>query len=283
MDSLVLCLLAILLVASAGDTSAAEDVPWSQNYVIMYGQEHIQLLNQEKECQISIDQFSGSGFRSLKTYNSGFFRMRMKLPNKDTTGIITTFYLRSYTKNHDELDFEFLGTNKTQPYLLHTNVFTNGQGHREERISLWFDPTEDFHDYQLLWNQHQVVWFVDDTPIRVFKNNVNIGVDYPVQAMQIEATIWSGSWAGEPNWSQAPFQAHYQRFDIDGCSAQNSTIASSECYSPTFSWNGEKYWNLDSQQQRAYENVRKKYLVYDYCSVGSEPPPECRNNQLNYP
>ena len=123
---------------------------------------------------------------------------------------------------------------------------------------------------------------MDGTPIRVFKNNANIGVGYPVQAMQIEATIWSGSWAGEPNWSQAPFQAHYQRFEIDGCSAQNNTIASSECNSPTFSWNGKKYWNLDSQQQRAYGNVRQKYLVYDYCSV-SKPPPECQNNQLNYP
>ena len=59
MDLLVLCLFVILLVASAGDTSAAEDIPWSQNYVILYGQEHIQLLNQEKECQISIDQISG--------------------------------------------------------------------------------------------------------------------------------------------------------------------------------------------------------------------------------
>ena len=36
---------------------------------------------------------TGSGFRSLKTFNSGFFGIRMKLPNKDTTGIITTFYV----------------------------------------------------------------------------------------------------------------------------------------------------------------------------------------------
>ena len=35
----------------------------------------------------------GSGFRSLKSYGSGFFRMRMKLPNKDSTGIFTTFYV----------------------------------------------------------------------------------------------------------------------------------------------------------------------------------------------
>jgi xyloglucan:xyloglucosyl transferase len=48
-------------------------------------------------------------------------------------------------------------------------------------------------------------WFVDGTPIRVFKNNQNIGVGYPIQAMQIEASIWTATWAGQPNWSQAPF------------------------------------------------------------------------------
>ncbi|XP_050246913.1 xyloglucan endotransglucosylase/hydrolase protein 2-like [Quercus robur] len=277
MDSLVLCLF-VTLLAAVGHASAAEDVPWSQNYVILYGQEHTQLLNQGKEIQISMDQSSGSGFRSLKTYGSGFFGMRMKLPNKDTTGIITSFYLRSHTPKHDELDFEFLG-GKTQQYLLQTNVFTNGQGFREQRISLWFDPTTDFHNYQILWNQHQVVWFVDDTPIRVFKNNNKIGVGYPAQSMQIEATIWNGSWAGEPNWSQAPFQAYYQGFGIDGCLAQNHTIGFSECSSPTFSWNGVKYWKLDSQQQSAYEDVRNKYLVYDYCLAGSKPPPECPSNQ----
>ncbi|KAL4649976.1 hypothetical protein ACB092_01G052600 [Castanea dentata] len=219
MDSLVLCLFVILL-AAVGHASDAEDVPWSQNYVILYGQEHTQLLNQGKEIQISMDQSSGSGFRSLKTYGSGFFGMRIKLPNKDTTGIITSFYVIR------------------QQYLLQTNVFTNGQGLREQRISLWFDPTTYFHNYQILWNQHQVVWFVDDTPIRVFKNNKKIGVGYPAQSMQIEATIWNGSWAGEPNWSQAPFQAHYQGFGIDGCLAQNHTIGFSDCSSPTFSWNG---------------------------------------------
>ena len=58
MDSLVLCLFVILL-AAVGHASAAEDVPWSQNYVILYGQEHTQLLNQGKEIQISVDQSSG--------------------------------------------------------------------------------------------------------------------------------------------------------------------------------------------------------------------------------
>ena len=108
---------------------------------------------------------------------------------------------------------------------------------------------------------------MDGTPIRVFKNNTNIGVDYLVQAMQIEVTIWN----------ETPFQAHYEGFDIDDCLAHKNTIGF-ECFSPTFSWNGVKYWKFDPQQQRAYEDVRNKHLVYDYCSVGPKPPLECQSN-----
>ena len=64
--------------------------------------------------------------------------------------------LKSNTSSHDELDFEFLGSKKP-PYLLHTNVFANDNGGREQRISLWFDSTMDFHNYQILWNPYQVV------------------------------------------------------------------------------------------------------------------------------
>lgn len=59
--------------------------------------------------------------------------------------------------NRDELDFEFLGNVEGMPYSLQTNVFTNGYGEREERIQLWFDPTEDFHTYSILWNIYQIV------------------------------------------------------------------------------------------------------------------------------
>lgn len=57
----------------------------------------------------------------------------------------------------DELDFEFLGNRTGQPYLIQTNVFKNGTGNREMRHELWFDPTEEFHTYSILWNEHQIV------------------------------------------------------------------------------------------------------------------------------
>ena len=127
-------------------------------------------------------------------------------------------------------------------------------------------------------------FYVDNVPIRVFKNNKNIGVDYPLQPMHIEASLWDGdSWATDGghtkiNWTHAPFNAHFQGFGIAGCPVQNSDIQ--QCYSSKYWWNLEKYWKLDHRQQREYENVRKKYMNYDYCSDRPRyptPPPECFN------
>ncbi|GAV70710.1 Glyco_hydro_16 domain-containing protein/XET_C domain-containing protein [Cephalotus follicularis] len=268
----------VLLVSGSSDTS------FNQSYDITWGYNHVLSLNDGREIQLSMDASSGAGFQSKLSYNSGFFRLRMKLPDKDSAGVVTAFYLTSHSDKHDELDFEFLGNREGKPYTLQTNVFSNGEGNREQRLHLWFDPTADFHAYQILWNQQQIVFFVDNTPIRVFKNNTNIGVSYPSQPMQIEASLWDGdNWATDggqtkTNWSHAPFNAHFQGFDITGCPYNLNSNIQQNCYSPQYWWNLEKYWKLDSNQQSAYEDVRKKYITYDYCADSPRyptPPPEC--------
>ncbi|KAM1044369.1 hypothetical protein ACFX2G_036206 [Malus domestica] len=164
---LVLVVLVVLVVRKHDVGEAAEDdVSFDQNYVVRYGNDHFLKLNQGRDVHISLNQTTGSGFNSKNGYGSGFFEMKLKLPSSHSPGVVTTFYLTSHPDNkpgnHDELDFEFLGTDGPN-YTLQTNIFANDNGEREQRLHLRFDPTEDFHNYGILWNYRQVVCFVDIT------------------------------------------------------------------------------------------------------------------------
>ncbi|KAL3517812.1 hypothetical protein ACH5RR_020401 [Cinchona calisaya] len=265
--------------------SKAKEVPFDNYYSITYGNDHVMLFNQGREVQLSMDVDSGAGFGSKVKYGSGFFHMRIKVPGRNSAGVVTTFYLRSNTTNHDEVDFEFLGNKEGKPYTLQTNVFANGVGDREQRTLLWFDPTADFHSYQILWNPNQIVFYVDNFPIRVFKNNTAIGVGYPSQPMQILASIWDGDdWATDGgqtkiDWSYAPFEAHYQGFNVDGCPFLDNHTRN--CASSNYWWNRRKFWKLNAHQEKLYRDVRKRYMNYDYCVDRNRhpvPPLECRSN-----
>lgn len=126
-------------------------------------------------------------------------------------------------------------------------------------------------------------FFADETPIRVFKNLASRGVEYPSQAMRIIASLWDGEdWAtdggqAKTNWSQAPFTAQFRGFAVDGCISPPGSSAGS-CSSPGLWWNAASFRELNSSQNTAYQNVRKKYMTYDYCSDKQRfpvLPPEC--------
>ncbi|XP_027337101.1 xyloglucan endotransglucosylase/hydrolase protein 2-like [Abrus precatorius] len=261
--------------------SNSDEIRFDQNYKVVWGGNHVLPLNQGKEIQLSLDNSSGSGFGSKMTYGSGFFHMRIKVPGRDSAGVVTAYYLTSQGNKHDELDFEFLGNREGKPYILQTNVFVDGNGNREQRIHLWFDPTLNFHDYKILWNKQQIVFYVDNVPIRVFKNKTNIGVDYPSKPMQIQVSLWHADWATDggqtkTNWSYQPFKANFQGFDVSGCQTQSSS--DQRCVSDNYWWNSQKFWQLDPTKQRQYEIIKQKYTTYDYCTDRKRyptPPLEC--------
>lgn len=64
-----------------------------------------------------------------------------------------------FEKDHDELDWEFLGNKKGKEWRVQTNIYGNGSTMRgrEERYLLPFDPTEKAHRYSILWTANVIM------------------------------------------------------------------------------------------------------------------------------
>lgn len=253
-------------LATAATPRIAIDVPFQKNYKPTWAEHHIKYLNGGKEVHLTLDKSSGTGFQSKGSYLFGHFSMQIKMVPGDSAGTVTAFYLSSQNSEHDEIDFEFLGNKTGEPYIVQTNVFTGGKGDREQRIYLWFDPTKEYHSYSVLWNLYQIVFFVDDIPIRVFKNSKDLGVKFPFdQPMKIYSSLWNADdWATQggrvkTDWSKAPFVASYRGFHIDGCEA---SATAKLCATQGKKWWDQKaFRDLDGRQYRRLAWVRKKYTI----------------------
>ncbi|MED6136499.1 putative xyloglucan endotransglucosylase/hydrolase protein 23 [Stylosanthes scabra] len=274
--SIISCLLLIgfAVAASAGN--------FNQDFEITWGDGRAKILNNGQLLTLSLDKASGSGFRSRNEYLFGKIDMQLKLVPGNSAGTVTAYYVSSLGDSHDEIDFEFLGNLSGEPYTLHTNVFTQGKGNREQQFHLWFDPTKDFHTYSLLWNPQSIIFSVDGTPIREFKNWESKGVPFPKnQAMRIYSSLWDAEdWATrgglvKTDWSQAPFTASYKGFNAQACvwTSSSGSSCSSKQNQPWLSQ------SLDSTGQARIQWVQKNYMIYNYCTDTKRfpqgLPPEC--------
>ncbi|CAM8907862.1 unnamed protein product [Rhodiola kirilowii] len=268
--SFVVSICCLLLVSTK--LVLGRQATFQQDFRITWSDSHVKEIDGGKSIQLVLDQNSGCGFASKYQYLFGRVSMKIKLIPGDSAGTVTAFYMNSDTDNiRDELDFEFLGNRSGQPYTVQTNVYAHGKGDREQRINLWFDPAAAYHTF-----------FVDDVPIRVYKNNEAKGVPYPKsQPMGVYSTLWEADdWATRGglekiDWSKAPFYAYYTDFDIEGCPVPGP----SSCVSnPQNWWEGSAYQTLSTFEARKYRWVRMNHMVYDYCTDRSRyptPPPEC--------
>ncbi|XP_034700339.1 probable xyloglucan endotransglucosylase/hydrolase protein 23 [Vitis riparia] len=253
-------IISFLAAASAGN--------FYQDFDITWGDGRAKILNNGELLTLSLDKASGSGFQSKNEYLFGKIDMQIKLVPGNSAGTVTAYYLSSKEwETHDEIDFEFLGNLSGDPYILHTNVYIQGQGKREKQFYLWFDPTADFHNYSILWNPQCVVFWVDGIPIREFKNLESAGVPFPKsQPMRIYSSLWNADdWATrgglvKTNWSQAPFVASYRSFNADACVLYSGT---SSC-----SWDSPPWLSqvLDSTDQQKMKWVEDNYMIYNYCT-----------------
>ncbi|KAH9607620.1 hypothetical protein KSS87_014130 [Heliosperma pusillum] len=241
-----------------------------QNFRTLWGAQHQNV--QGDTLTLWLDRSSGSGFKSLKQYRSGYFSAAIKLQPGYTAGVITSFYLSNqedFPGYHDEIDIEFLGTTPGKPYTLQTNIYNRGTGDgrligREVKFHLWFDPTQDFHNYAIFWSPDQILFFVDDIPIRRYprKNDAT----FPNRPMWAYGSIWdASSWATEDgkykaNYNYSPFVGRYKNFKVSGCGLGGSGYGS--CL-PRVSPYGSGV--LSSQQVSAMQWAQGNHMVYNYC------------------
>ncbi|XP_047341382.1 probable xyloglucan endotransglucosylase/hydrolase protein 27 [Impatiens glandulifera] len=289
MDShLGLFLLSVVLVFASGFSRNLPILSFEDGYSHLFGDGNLMVLKDGKSAHLTLDERTGSGFVSQDIYRHGFFSASIKLPADYTAGVVVAFYMSNgdmYEDNHDEIDFEFLGNIRGKNWRVQTNVYGNGSTStgREERYGLWFDPSEDYHDYSILWTEKHIVFYVDDIPIREVKRNEEMGGDFPSKPMSLYATIWDGSsWATnggkyKVNYKYAPFVARFSDFILHGCAVDPAEPSSSECdVSPYFvSLVNEE---ITPEQMEKMGSLRKKYLQYSYCYDRFRykiPLPEC--------
>ncbi|KAK8967962.1 putative xyloglucan endotransglucosylase/hydrolase protein 23 [Platanthera guangdongensis] len=269
--------LSLFAMASAGNLNRDLQITW--------GDGRAKILNGGELLTLSLDKASGSGFQSTHEYLFGKIDMQIKLVPGNSAGTVTAYYLSSQGPTHDEIDFEFLGNLSGDPYTLHTNVFTQGKGNREMQFKLWFDPTLDFHGYSVLWTSQHIVFMVDGTPIREFKNLESRGIPFPrSQAMRIYSSLWNADdWATrggliKTDWSHAPFTASYRNFNADACV---SVAGKSSCTAGKLAGGGVlwMYYRMDLESQKRMEWVQRNQMIYNYCAdlkrFPQGLPPEC--------
>ncbi|KAB5552689.1 hypothetical protein DKX38_010000 [Salix brachista] len=261
---LVSLIVNLLVVASAGS--------FYNDFYFNWGHGHGKVYGDGNSLSLTLDKYSGSGFQSKEEYLFGKIDIQLKLVPGNSAGTVTTFYLSSLGPYHDEIDFEFLGNTSGQPYTLHTNVFSQGKGNREQQFYLWFDPTADFHTYTILWNPQVIIFSVDGIAIREFENLESIGIPFPKnQPMRIYSSLWEADdWATcggkvKTDWTKAPFVASFRNININACTW---SYGASSCKSNSGFGDSSNSWiweQLNSGRKGQMRWVRDNYIVYDYC------------------
>eukprot|EP00270_Netrium_digitus_P018457 TRINITY_DN7028_c0_g1_i2.p1 TRINITY_DN7028_c0_g1~~TRINITY_DN7028_c0_g1_i2.p1 ORF type:complete len:334 (+),score=31.79 TRINITY_DN7028_c0_g1_i2:97-1002(+) len=256
-----LCLKLSYLYVEAGDIDMQGPVGAYTNY-------------SDGSCSISMTNSSNGGWGSRSQYVHGVFSAMIKLPGPFTPGVATTFYMYSQANGDvwDEIDFELLGAQYPVKYLIHTNYHAGDQGSHEEQFNVWFDPTEDYHNYTIIWNWNSIVWMVDGIPLRSLQLNSTQtdpnARDTLLQPCTVQASIWDASpWAtdcgaAKVDYNFSPFTAYYKSIDFSNACPYDG--ADSPCMDPKnsafYNWSTP----LTAKQERLMKAFRKRYLHYSF-------------------
>lgn len=160
---------------------------------------------------LTYDHRGGSRWRTTTRFRHGTFSSLIQCPNGNTNGLNFNLYLSSLEgdKTQDEIDFEFLGKDRT---IVQTNYYTAGTGNREKIHHLGFDASDGFHEYVIKWGRDFIEWIIDGKVVRREEGEEGL----PQKAMFLYASIWDasyiadGMWTGKYDGSDAPYVCLYK-------------------------------------------------------------------------
>uniref|UniRef100_A0A7N0V6I8 Xyloglucan endotransglucosylase/hydrolase n=2 Tax=Kalanchoe fedtschenkoi TaxID=63787 RepID=A0A7N0V6I8_KALFE len=253
-------------------------VSYDEKFTPLFAEFNIKHREDGDGVDLHLNPYAGSGFISSDMYNYGFFSARIKLPGNHTSGIVVAIYTSNgdvFEKTHDELDIEFLGGAPGRPWRFQTNLYGNGSTNRgrEERYTLWFDPSKEFHRYSILWTSRNIIFYVDNVPIREVMNSEEMGADYPSKPMALYATIWDASdWATaggkyKVDYNFSPFIAQFKDLVLDGCPSDPIQLAGAtwECSDAHAELDAADYALITPSRRASMRRFRQKFMYYSYC------------------
>ncbi|OIV92973.1 hypothetical protein TanjilG_20635 [Lupinus angustifolius] len=286
-----LILLFFFFFSFSNSTFDLATIPFSDGYSPLFGDANVVRTSDDNGVKLLLDRYTGSGFISSNMYQYGFFSANIKLPSNYSAGVCVAFYTSNgdvFEKSHDELDFEFLGNIAGKPWRFQTNLYGNGSTHRgrEERYRLWFDPTKEYHRYSILWTPKNVIFYIDEVPIREVLQSEKMGADYPSKPMSLYATIWDASnWATsggkyKVNYKYAPFVTEFKDLVLKGCSVDpiQEVPYGKACTNQHADLEAQDYAAMTPMRRHAMRRFRQRFMYYSYCYDTLRyhvPPPEC--------
>lgn len=112
-------------------------------------------------------QYAAGEVRTHGWHGYGCYEVRMRPVARE--GVTSTFfaYTGPYnaapgaTKQHNEIDIEFVWGRQRKQLAMQTNFFTAKKGAHEKWLWLPFRAEERMHNYGFKWTQFKIEWYVD--------------------------------------------------------------------------------------------------------------------------
>ncbi|KAI1500032.1 glycoside hydrolase family 16 protein [Biscogniauxia marginata] len=219
--------------------------------------------------KVEYDPETGAAFTIHKqgespTLSSNFYfffgRTEVHLKAAPGTGIVSSIVWSSDIL--DEVDWEFLGGNKTHAS---TNYFGKGiqDFHNAGYHEIAGGVQDNYVNYTCTWTKEKMEWWADNQLVRtLMAEDANNTLNYPQTPMKLSIGIWAGgdpsmpegtrAWAGgDTNFDEAPFTMYVKSAHVEDYSSGKEYVYGDK----SGTWESIK---VVSGNSTAFENLHKE-------------------------